>query len=235
MSEHLNSSSNISRRSFLEGLGVLGVSVAALAGLSACSSSSSDSGGSTSSNSDDSSSSEASTSSDASSSGSSNSTNGKTLVAYFSGSGHTRRVAEELASDLSADIFEIVPANPYTDDDLNFNDDSSRVVQEYQNEEQRDTELAQNAPDNFADYTTVFVGYPIWWGDSAWAMHHFASQNDFTGKTVVPFCTSFSSGLGASGTNLAELAGTGDWRDGQRFSQDVDLSEVQSWAQIFQA
>lgn len=155
---------------------------------------------------------------------------GRILVAYFSGTGHTRRVAEEVASDLGADVFEIVPANPYTDEDLDFNNSDSRVVREYQDESQRDTELAANAPDDFDDYDTVLVGYPIWWGDSAWAMRHFASENDFSGKRVYPFCTSYSSGVGSSDTGLASLAGTGDWQPGRRFDQDVDLSEVQDWA-----
>lgn len=229
MSTQVNGHYDITRRSFLAGAGVLGLSLGLVAcggpaggsvadgsGSSASSASSADGGSASSASSD--------------SSGSASPAAGKTLVAYFSGQGHTRRVAEELASDLGADIFEIVPAEPYSDDDLDYNDDSSRVVQEYQDESLQDVELEQDAPNGFADYDTVLVGYPIWWGDSAWAMRHFASNNDFTGKTVIPFCTSFSSGLGASGTNLADLAGTGDWQEGQRFSQDVDLGDVATWA-----
>lgn len=159
----------------------------------------------------------------------------KILVAYFSGTGHTQRAAEAAADELGADVFVITPQNPYSTDDLNFNDENSRVVREYQNQDQRDTPLAQSAPANFAEYGTVLVGYPIWWGDSAWAMHHFASDNDFTGKTVIPFCTSYSSGLGASGTNLAQLAGTGDWQQGHRFDQEATADEVRQWAQTLQA
>lgn len=215
----------MSRRSFLKGAGAFGLAAVSVAVLAACS----NGAGSASANANSATSANANTAS-----GTSNGTGvstGKVLVAYYSAQGHTQVAAEAIAQALGADTFVITPANPYSEDDLNFNNDDSRVVQEYQNEDQRDTELVQNAPDNFADYDTVFVGYPIWWGDSAWAMRHFASENDFTGKTVYPFCTSLSSGLGSSGTNLADLAGTGDWRDGRRFSQSVDTDEVTEWVQ----
>lgn len=217
----------MSRRSFLKGAGAFGLAAASAAVLAACSGGA----GSTSSNAGNAANANATANAASGTSNATGAASGKVLVAYYSAQGHTQVAAEAIASALGADTFVITPANPYSDDDLNFNNEDSRVVQEYQNEDQRDTELVQNAPDNFADYDTVFVGYPIWWGDSAWAMRHFASENDFTGKTVYPFCTSLSSGLGSSGTNLADLAGTGDWQDGRRFSQNVDTDEVTEWAQ----
>ncbi len=78
-------------------------------------------------------------------------------------------------------------------------------------------------------YNTVYIGYPIWWGIAAWPVNNFVKGNDFTGKTVIPFCTSASSGIGDSGTLLAEMAGTGDWQDGQRFSSGASVSDVEDW------
>ena len=155
---------------------------------------------------------------------------GKILVAYYSAQGHTKRVAEAAADELGADLFEIVPAEAYTDNDLNWTNDQSRVTREYKDESLRDTPLAQTTPDNWADYDTVLLGYPIWWAIAAWPCNHFATDNDFTGKKVIPFCTSASSGLGQSGELLAKAAGTGDWQDGKRFSSGASDSEVRSWA-----
>ena len=154
---------------------------------------------------------------------------GKTLVAYFSAQGHTKSVAQAIADELGADIFEIVPQNPYTDDDLNWNNGDSRVSLEHDDETKRDVPLAQATPDNFADYDTVFVGYPIWWGGAAWPIEHFVTDNDFGSKRVVPFCTSASSGLGQSASDLAALAGSGNWEGGQRFASSADESEVRAW------
>ena len=155
---------------------------------------------------------------------------GKILVAYYSAQGHTKRVAEAAANELGTDLFEIVPTEIYTDDDLNWTNESSRVTREHDDESLRDVALAKTTPDNWADYDTVLVGYPIWWGIAAWPCNHFATDNDFTGKKVVPFCTSSSSGLGQSGKLLADAAGSGDWQDGQRFSSGASDSEVRSWA-----
>ena len=155
---------------------------------------------------------------------------GKVLVAYYSAQGHTRRVAEFAADELGADLFEIVPREIYSDDDLDWTNRQSRVTREYEDESLRDVPLAQTTPDNWADYDTVLVGYPIWWGIAAWPCDHFATDNDFTGKKVVPFCTSSSSGLGQSGQLLATAAGTGNWQMGQRFSSGVSDSEVRTWA-----
>lgn len=125
-------------------------------------------------------------------------TNGNVLVAYYSAQGHTEAVAQTIADELGADVFEVTPAEPYTDDDLNWTDDNSRVSQEHEDESLRDVELTQVTPDGWEDYDTVLVGYPIWWGIAAWPIDNFISGNDWDGKTVIPFCTSASSGLGLS-------------------------------------
>ena len=151
------------------------------------------------------------------------------LVVYFSATGNTEAVAGYIADTLGADTFEITPAEPYTADDLNWNDPESRVVYEYENPDARDVALVTDTPENWEDYDTVFIGYPIWWGVAAWPMSSFVAANDFTGKTVIPFCTSSSSGLGDSGTLLEELAGTGEWLDGQRFRSSASETEVADW------
>lgn len=153
---------------------------------------------------------------------------GQTLVAYYSATGNTKAVAEMIAETLGADTFEITPAEPYTSEDLNWTDDSSRVSQEYSDPSLRTVELTADTVENWESYDTVFIGYPIWWGIAAWPVDSFVSANDFTGKTVIPFCTSSSSGLGESGQLLEELAGSGDWQEGQRFRSGAD-EEVVEW------
>ena len=135
---------------------------------------------------------------------------GRTLVVYFSAQGHTEAVAEQIAENLGADIFEIVPADEYTSDDLDWTDDNSRVTREYEDESLRDVQLVSTEVPNWEDYDTIIIGYPIWWGIAAWPVNTFVEANDFSGKTVIPFCTSSSSGLGQSGELLADAAGTGN-------------------------
>ena len=154
---------------------------------------------------------------------------GKTLVVYFSASGNTERVAKDIAEAAGADLFEIAPAEVYTSDDLNWTNPDSRVSREHDDEALRDVPLTTTAVENWDSYDTVFIGYPIWWGIAAWPVDGFVRANDFTGKTVIPFATSSSSGMGQSVTLLADLAGTGDWQDGQRFSSSVSSSDVQTW------
>ncbi len=153
----------------------------------------------------------------------------RTLVAYFSATGNTESVANVIAELTDGDLFEIVPADPYTSDDLNWTDADSRVVYEYENPEARDVELAKDSVDNWDEYDVVFIGYPIWWGIAAWPTNSFVEANDFTGKTVIPFCTSSSSGLGQSGELLEELAETGNWLEGQRFRGSTSEAEIQTW------
>lgn len=155
---------------------------------------------------------------------------GKTLVVYYSASGHTKDVAGYIAKATNGDVLELQPAQPYTDADLNYRDDNSRVMKEHNNPSLQDqVALVQDKVDNWADYDTVFIGYPIWWGNAAWPVNQFIKHNDFSGKTVIPFATSVSSGLGDSGTNLQKMAGTGNWLEGKRFSSGASESEVQSW------
>ena len=154
---------------------------------------------------------------------------GNVLVVYYSATGHTEGVANYIAEATGGDLFEITPAEPYTSDDLNWTDENSRVTREHEDESLRDVELVADTVDNWDQYDTVFIGYPIWWGIAAWPVDGFVEANDFTGKTVIPFCTSSSSGLGESGELLAELAGTGEWQEGQRFSSGVSQEDVESW------
>ena len=156
-------------------------------------------------------------------------TGGKTLVVYFSATGSTGRVAGYIADALGADTFALIPAQPYTSADLNWTAPGSRVNLEHEDESLRDVELTADTLDNWADYDTVFIGYPIWWGIAAWPVNGFVKNNDFTGKTVIPFCTSSSSGLGESGDLLADMAGTGDWQAGQRFPSGASQEQVAQW------
>ena len=154
---------------------------------------------------------------------------GKVLVVYYSASGNTARVANDIAEAAGADLFEIVPVEPYTSDDLNWTNQNSRVSVEHDNPDARTVELVSTEVPDWDSYTTVFIGYPIWWGIAAWPVDGFVSANDFTGKTVIPFATSSSSGMGESGALLAQLASTGDWQVGQRFSSGASASDVQDW------
>ena len=156
---------------------------------------------------------------------------GRSLVVYYSASGNTRRVAQAIAEQLGADTFEVTPVQPYTSADLNWTDRSSRVVQEYEDESLRDIPLMDTVVPNWENYDNVFIGYPIWWGIAAWPMNGFVSANDFSGKTVIPFCTSSSSGIGQSGELLANLAGSGNWVTGRRFSSGASSADVAAWAE----
>ena len=154
---------------------------------------------------------------------------GKTLVVYYSASGNTERVAKDIAEAAGADLFEIVPTEVYTSEDLNWTNPDSRVSREHDDESLRDVPLTTTEVPDWDSYDTVFIGYPIWWGIAAWPVDTFVKNNDFTGKTVIPFATSSSSGMGQSGTLLSEMTGTGDWQDGQRFSSGATSDDVQSW------
>ena len=154
---------------------------------------------------------------------------GKTLVVYYSASGNTERVAKDIAEAAGADLFEIVPTEVYTSDDLNWTNSDSRVSREHDDESLRDVPLTTTEVPDWDSYDTVFIGYPIWWGIAAWPVDTFVKNNDFTGKTVIPFATSSSSGMGQSGSLLADMAGTGEWQEGQRFSSGVSGDDVQSW------
>ena len=159
------------------------------------------------------------------------STGGKTLVVYYSASGNTENVSNVIAKTLGADLFELEPVEPYSNDNLNWTNDDSRVTREHENEDERDVELVSATVDNWSEYDTVFIGYPIWWGIAAWPVDEFIETNDFTGKTVIPFATSASSGMGQSGELLAEMAGTGDWQEGQRFRSGASEDDIVAWVE----
>lgn len=126
-------------------------------------------------------------------------------------------------------MFEIEPTEPYTNDDLNYNDPDSRVSKEHDDESLRDVKLKTTDVSDWSSYTTVYIGYPIWWGEAAWPVNAFVRANNFSGKTVIPFCTSASSPLGSSASNLAKLASTGDWKEGQRFNSSANTQTVEDW------
>ena len=157
---------------------------------------------------------------------------GGVLVVYYSATGNTENVAGYIAEATGGDLFELESAEPYTDADLNWTDENSRVTLEHEDESLRDIELVADTVDNWDSYDTVFIGYPIWWGIAAWPVDGFVEANDFTGKTVIPFCTSSSSGLGQSGELLAEMAGTGDWQEGQRFRSSASQEDVTGWRRL---
>ena len=154
---------------------------------------------------------------------------GKVLVAYYSASGNTERVAQDIADATGGDLFEIVPIEVYSEEDLDWTNSDSRVSREHEDESLRDVALTTTEVSNWDEYDTVFIGYPIWWGIAAWPVDGFVQANDFTGKTVIPFATSSSSGMGQSGELLAEMAGTGNWLEGQRFSSGVSADRVREW------
>lgn len=151
------------------------------------------------------------------------------LVVYYSAQGHTEEVANRIAHNLGADIFAITPADNYSSEDLDWTDNSSRVSREHNDESLRNVELTTTEVPNWDNYDTVLIGYPIWWGEAAWPVNNFVTNNDFTGKTVIPFCTSASSGIGQSGERLAEMAGSGNWQEGHRFSSNASTDEIKQF------
>ena len=150
----------------------------------------------------------------------------KSLVVVFSCTGTTKGVAEKIAALTGAELKDLVPAQPYTSEDLNYNDRSTRATVE-QNTPDARPEIAEDIP--LDGVTTLYLGYPIWWGQAPRIMSTFVESHDFTGITVVPFCTSGSSGAGRTGESLGEQAGTGTFLTATRFSSGVSDNELQSW------
>ena len=157
---------------------------------------------------------------------------GGTLVVYFSATGNTKAVAEKIASITGADIYEIKAAQEYTDADLDWNDSDSRTTHE-QNDPSARPEIGSD-PVSLEGYKTVYIGYPIWWGEEPRIMDTFVESYDFDGITMIPFCTSSSSGIGRSGQNLAENAGSGNWLEGARFGGGASEDEIRSWVEGLQ-
>ena len=149
-----------------------------------------------------------------------------TLVVYFSATGTTRSVAERIAALTGAQLFEIVPAEPYTAEDLNYGDHSTRATVE-QNDPDARPEIANEI--SLEGCATLYLGYPIWWGDSPRILSTFVESHDFTGITVIPFCTSGSSGPGRTGEALGELAGTGTFLPSTRLTRGMSDTELQEW------
>ena len=149
------------------------------------------------------------------------------LVAYFSATGTTKGVAERIAAVTGGDLYEILAAEPYTADDLNYNDSSSRSTLE-QNDKNARPEISSEdlSPEG---YTTIYLGFPIWWGEEPRILDTFVEKYSFEGITVIPFCTSGGSGIGRSGLNMEALAGTGTWLEGARFDGSVTEADLQSW------
>ena len=164
------------------------------------------------------------------SSGSSNDTDAsgdKVLVVYFSATGTTKSVAEKIASLTNGDLYEIKAAVEYTADDLNWNDSGSRSTKE-QNDKSSRPEIGSD-PVSLEGYGTIYIGYPIWWGEEPRIMDTFVEKYNFDGITMIPFCTSASSGIGRSGSNLADNAGSGNWLAGQRFAAGASEADISSW------
>lgn len=151
----------------------------------------------------------------------------KVLVAYFSCTNTTKPLAESVADALSADLYEITPEVPYTSADLNYGNDSSRSSLEMNDPASRPA--ITGSVEGMDEYDIVFLGYPIWWGVSPKIISTFLEGYDFSGKTIVPFCTSGSSGLGSSATNLHDLTEGAEWLSGQRFSGGTSRVAMVEW------
>ena len=149
------------------------------------------------------------------------------LVVYFSATGTTKGVAEKIAKITGADIYEITAAQEYTSADLNWNDRSSRSTKE-QNDKSSRPQIGSEKID-LSGYKTIYIGFPIWWGEEPRIMDTFVESYSFEGITLIPFCTSSSSGIGRSGPNMEALAKSGTWLDGKRFGGSVSEAELQSW------
>lgn len=150
------------------------------------------------------------------------------LVAYFSATNTTKGVAEHIANGLGADLYEIVPEEPYTDADLDYNDNNSRSTIEMNDPDARPA--ISGSVKNMEQYDIVFIGYPIWWGEAPRIVSTFTESYDFSGKTIVPFCTSGGSGIGSSATNLEQLTNGAEWLDGQRLNGSDSQETVMEWA-----
>ena len=149
------------------------------------------------------------------------------LVAYFSATNNTAVVAADIADSLGADLYAIIPAEPYTAADLDYGNANSRTSQGMNDLAARPA--ISGSLDNMAEYDVVFIGYPIWWGQAPKIISTFLEAYDFSGKTIVPFCTSSSSGIGSSATNLQDLTAEATWLAGQRFAAGASHESIVEW------
>ena len=156
---------------------------------------------------------------------------GRSVVVYFSATGNTKNAATVIAQETRSDLFEIEAAEPYSAADLDYRDNNSRVFKEHENPSIHPV-IKTDIPD-WDSYQTVFLGYPIWWGEAPNIVYTFVTTHDFKGKTVIPFCTSASSGVGDSDIHLAEAAGSGDWLGGTRFSGSFDKKDLVDWSKNY--
>ena len=154
-------------------------------------------------------------------------TDSNTLVVYFSRTGNTEKIAEYLIEITNADSYVIEAAVPYTDEDIEYNNDSCRANQE-QNAKTVRPEIATPI-DSIDSYDTIFLGYPIWWGQEPRIIDTFLESYDFSDKTVIPFCTSGSSGIETSENNISELVTIGNQLEGKRFPAGASKDEVKEW------
>ena len=138
---------------------------------------------------------------------------GKTLVAYFSASGVTARAAREIADACGADLYEIRPAQPYTAKDLDWRNKQSRSSLEMTDENSRPA--VENRVENMAQYDTVLVGFPIWWGVEPRIVDTFFDSYDFSGKTLIPFATSGGSGMGEEKKSVQAHCPAASWKNGR--------------------
>ena len=152
----------------------------------------------------------------------------KILVAYFSATNNTEGIAQKLADGLGADLYEITPEQPYTDEDLDYGNSKSRSSVEMNDPNARPA--ISGSVENMEQYDVVFIGYPIWWGEAPRIMSTFIESYDFSGKTLVAFCTSASSGFGSSDSALRAAASGATWLDGHRFSVGASADDVLAWA-----
>lgn len=154
----------------------------------------------------------------------------RSIVVYFSCTGNTKAVAEEVAAQTGSELHEIVPEEPYTEEDLNYNDDSCRANVEMNDPESRPA--ISNTIENLSDYDTIYIGYPIWWGSLPRIMNTFFDTYDFSGKTIVPFCTSGSSSISQSVSVIREAEPEAQIKEGLQVSSagaDDSSDEVSRW------
>lgn len=152
----------------------------------------------------------------------------KVIVVYFSATNNTESVAIKIQSEINSDLYEILPEVPYSSDDLNYHKDDSRANKE-QNDPTARPKIGSKTIENIEKYDYIFLGYPIWWGIAPKIIYSFLESYDFSGKTIIPFCTSGGSPVGSSATNLHSLAPSATWLDGRRFSTSVSQSQIKNW------